>query len=85
MGPGERINLSKLSEQLGVSTTPVRDALDRLCAKGIVVKKTSEHSSMPATLFLISAMTPFQTFTTRESPLNVFLPPSVPSETGALI
>ena len=44
MGPGERINLSKLSEQLGVSTTPVRDALDRLCAKGIVVKKTSEHS-----------------------------------------
>lgn len=44
MGPVERINLSKLSEQLGVSTTPVRDALDRLCAKGIVVKKTSEHS-----------------------------------------
>lgn len=42
--PGERINLRKLADSLNVSTTPVRDALDKLCSKGIVVKRMSEHS-----------------------------------------
>jgi DNA-binding GntR family transcriptional regulator len=36
LGPGDRLVLDKLAEQLDVSRTPVRDALQRLLAEGIV-------------------------------------------------
>ncbi|OBC01773.1 hypothetical protein A5784_16785 [Mycobacterium sp. 852013-50091_SCH5140682] len=36
LAPGDRLVLDKLAEQLGVSRTPVRDALQRLLAEGIV-------------------------------------------------
>jgi DNA-binding GntR family transcriptional regulator len=36
LGPGERLQVEKLAVQLGVSPTPVREALNRLSAEGIV-------------------------------------------------
>jgi DNA-binding GntR family transcriptional regulator len=36
LGPGERLQVEKLAGQLGVSPTPVREALNRLSAEGIV-------------------------------------------------
>ena len=36
LGPGERLQVEKLAAQLGVSPTPVREALNRLSAEGIV-------------------------------------------------
>ena len=39
LAPGQKINITKLAETMGVSTTPVRDAVDRLCAKGFIVKR----------------------------------------------
>lgn len=36
LGPGERLQVEKLASQLGVSPTPVREALNRLSAEGIV-------------------------------------------------
>jgi len=34
--PGQRLNVDQLSEQLGVSRTPLKDALNRLSAEGLV-------------------------------------------------
>lgn len=34
--PGERINITKIADQLGVSRTPLRSAMDRLVADGLV-------------------------------------------------
>ena len=34
--PGERINIDQYSESLGVSTTPVREALSKLQQEGLV-------------------------------------------------
>lgn len=46
--PGERMSLDALSRQLGVSQTPVRAALIRLEAEGLVVKKfNSGYSAAP--------------------------------------
>ena len=39
LAPGQKINITKLAETMGVSTTPVRDAVDRLCAKGFIVNR----------------------------------------------
>lgn len=36
LGPGERLHVDNLATQLGVSPTPVREALNRLSAEGIV-------------------------------------------------
>jgi DNA-binding GntR family transcriptional regulator len=36
LGPGERLNTSQLSERLGVSRTPIREALNRLTSIGLV-------------------------------------------------
>ncbi len=36
--PGQRIYLEPLAEDLGVSTTPVREALNRLAAEDLVIK-----------------------------------------------
>lgn len=36
LGPGERLHVDRLAAQLGVSPTPVREALNRLSAEGIV-------------------------------------------------
>ena len=35
-GPGERLHVERLAAQLGVSPTPVREALNRLSAEGVV-------------------------------------------------
>lgn len=35
---GERIYIERIAEQLGVSTTPVREALNRLAARNLVIK-----------------------------------------------
>lgn len=37
--PGERIDINKLAEQWGVSRTPIKDAISRLTAEGLVVVK----------------------------------------------
>jgi len=38
MGPGARVSSLELSRRLGISRTPVREALSRLCADGVVRK-----------------------------------------------
>lgn len=35
--PGEKLNLSKITRELGISTTPVREAMNRLIQEGFVV------------------------------------------------
>ena len=37
--PGEYLNISSMSQQLGTSTTPIRSALERLTNEGLVVSK----------------------------------------------
>lgn len=37
--PGERLDVRKLSEQLGVSQTPIREALQKLVEQGLVIAK----------------------------------------------
>lgn len=44
MIPGQKINITKLAETLGVSTTPVRDAIERLCARGLVINEQREDA-----------------------------------------
>ena len=39
---GERIYLGPIAEELGVSTTPVRDALNRLVAEDLVIKESKK-------------------------------------------
>ena len=39
--PGDRLHVSELADQLKVSATPVREALSRLCAEGLL---TSSHN-----------------------------------------
>jgi len=39
VGPGERLNIDALSRSLGVSPTPIREALARMEAEGLVVKE----------------------------------------------
>ena len=36
--PGERVTIDALARELGVSQTPIRDALNRLAADGLVVR-----------------------------------------------
>lgn len=38
LGPGERVVIERLADQLGVSQTPVREAVARLAQEGIVVE-----------------------------------------------
>ena len=46
--PGERLVESRLSEQLGVSRTPVREALAMLAVEGLV-KSVPKHGSIVRT------------------------------------
>lgn len=39
LAPGERVTLHRLSEQLGMSLTPVREALNKLASEGFVVHR----------------------------------------------
>ena len=36
LSPGERLNVAKIAGELEVSATPVREAIDQLCTKGLV-------------------------------------------------
>ena len=38
LGPGSRLNIDALAKTLGVSPTPVREALARIEAEGLIVK-----------------------------------------------
>lgn len=40
--PGERINVTKIAEQLGVSRTPIRSAMDQLAEDGLI-KRVSDR------------------------------------------
>ena len=42
--PGQKLNITKLAERLDVSTSPVRDAVERLCARGLVVNEQREDA-----------------------------------------
>lgn len=44
--PGERVVIERLAEQLGVSQTPVREAVARLAAEGLVVEAASGRLHM---------------------------------------
>lgn len=37
MGPGSRVRENEIAERLGISRTPVREALRRLEAEGLIV------------------------------------------------
>ena len=45
--PGERLTIARLSEDLGVSMTPVREALNRLAAEGALVVDPNRSMSVP--------------------------------------
>lgn len=36
LAPGERLNVAKIAGELEVSATPVREAIEQLCARGLV-------------------------------------------------
>ena len=42
--PGEMLNIDKLAEEFGVSTTPVREVLLRLEGAGLVTKKRGKRN-----------------------------------------
>jgi len=41
--PGEKLIISSIASQLGISTTPVREAIDRLLGQRIIKKKNKEN------------------------------------------
>ena len=45
--PGQRIDLPHLSDDLGASTTPVRDALNRLIGERVLMTGTNDGFAMP--------------------------------------
>ena len=48
LAPGTRININKISKELGVSNSPVRDAVERLIGKGMIIRiddKDRKHKS----------------------------------------
>lgn len=47
MKPGERINEYELAEQLGVSRTPIREALARLASEGLLMESTRGYIRKP--------------------------------------
>lgn len=42
--PGEKLNIAKIASQLEVSATPVRDAIERLLAEGLVTAEQKQDS-----------------------------------------
>ena len=48
LGPGERLVQDDLAEQLGVSRTPIREALHALAADGLVVLSPRKGASVAA-------------------------------------
>lgn len=46
LGPGDRLDERKLAERFGVSRTPVREALQRLSAGGIVVLQARQGATV---------------------------------------
>jgi len=47
IAPGEQIDQSSLAEQLGVSRSPVRDAVRRLAAEGLLCINPHKQASVP--------------------------------------
>ena len=45
--PGQRLVVREISEELGVSHTPVKDALNRLVSEGYVVALPRRSSTFP--------------------------------------
>jgi DNA-binding GntR family transcriptional regulator len=48
IGPGDRLTVRGLSEQLGVSSTPAREALQRLTAEGVLEQGPARTMRVPA-------------------------------------
>jgi DNA-binding GntR family transcriptional regulator len=46
LGPGSRLNIDQLARLLGVSPTPVREALARVESEGLVTK--APHAATPS-------------------------------------
>lgn len=44
LAPGNRLNIGELSQRMGVSRTPIRDALQRLEVEGLVVTVPRSHT-----------------------------------------
>ena len=47
MGPGSRVRENEIAERLGISRTPVREALRRLEAEGLIVHVRTKARSSP--------------------------------------
>ena len=45
LGPGSRLNIDALAKTLGVSPTPVREALARIEAEGLIVRRRAAATS----------------------------------------
>ena len=59
--PGSKLNISKLAEQMGVSTSPVTRAVERLEENGLVTAVRSSAANTAATSSLTSAASPWRT------------------------
>jgi DNA-binding GntR family transcriptional regulator len=74
LGPGERLNVDNLAVQLEVSQTPVREALNRLSAEGIVTAAAyrgfhvSPLLSFPELAQLLSARRVIETAAVSQAP-----------------
>jgi DNA-binding GntR family transcriptional regulator len=45
--PGERLNLLELEKRLGISRTPLKDALNRLAGEGLIIIEPHRGSYRP--------------------------------------
>ena len=59
--PGSKLNISKLAEQMGVSTSPVTRAVERLEENGLVTAVRSSDSKYRSYFVLTSVASPWRT------------------------